>query len=114
MRSPQHFVDFDHPDNHPLIAAPGGGAPQPNSKLKARRLTSHLSSHIVPVLTPALIFGCAVVNTRQEAKEALDTILANPGEGVLWPHCRLQVRGPGGAGKTSTIDAMSGKAFVKE
>ena len=56
VRSPQHFVDFDHPDEHPLLAAPGGGAPQPNSKLKARRLTSHLSRYIVPVLTPALIY----------------------------------------------------------
>ena len=30
---------------------------------------------------------------------------------VAWPHARLMVRGKGGVGKSSTINAMAGKEF---
>ena len=46
------------------------------------------------------------------AVEAARAVLASAADGVDWPHCRLQVRGPGGVGKSSTIDAMSGKKFT--
>ena len=37
--------------------------------------------------------------------------LAMSGGGVPWRRVRLMVRGVGGAGKSSTIDAMAGKEF---
>ncbi|KOO30789.1 hypothetical protein Ctob_015928, partial [Chrysochromulina tobinii] len=48
---------------------------------------------------------------QKAGADAVQAVLASA-NGVDWPHCRLQVRGPGGVGKSSTIDAMSGKEFT--
>ena len=46
-----------------------------------------------------------------EGLRLLSAALASSDGGVPWPHVRLMVRGSGGAGKSSTIDAMAGRAF---
>ena len=58
-----------------------------------------------PAATPT------VSDEHESAKALLDRALARSGGGVPWPHARLMVKGPGGVGKSSTIDAMAGKEF---
>jgi hypothetical protein len=48
---------------------------------------------------------------QTKALASLASVLADKAGGVKWTHCRLQFRGPGSVGKSSTIDAMSGKEF---
>ena len=48
------------------------------------------------------------------AQRILDGLLAAGGDGgggLKWSHCRLMVTGPGNAGKTSVIRALSGQPF---
>jgi len=55
--------------------------------------------------------AAAAKAAADKAADVVQQVLASAAERVDWPHCRLQVRGPGGVGKSSTIDAMSGKEF---
>ena len=67
------------------------------------------SQHLQPVAAAAK--AAAAKAAADKAADVVQQVLASAAERVDWPHCRLQVRGPGGVGKSSTIDAMSGKEF---
>ena len=54
----------------------------------------------------------AAADAAAAAGAAIQQVLTSAADGVPWSHCKLQVRGAGNVGKSSTIDAMSGKAFV--
>ena len=47
----------------------------------------------------------------EDARAMIDAAVQSSGGGVPWPHARLMVRGSGGVGKSTTIEALMGKAF---
>ena len=51
------------------------------------------------------------IDVFDDAVDAVDRALKISGGGVTWPHARLMVRGSGGVGKSTTIEAMMGKRF---
>ena len=50
------------------------------------------------------------VDHQAIAAELLEAV-RHTKDGVPWPHARIMVRCEGGAGKTSTINALAGKKF---
>ena len=51
------------------------------------------------------------VDAFEDAVQVIARALDSAGGGVTWPHARLMVRGSGGVGKSTTIEAMMGKTF---
>ena len=55
--------------------------------------------------------GTSSVTPAAATASEMAVKILKDGHGVPWLHARLSVRGPGGSGKSTTIEAMAGKEF---
>ena len=76
------------------LGAPDVTVTNSSDKVKQLKKLQHLDATVILSMTLAEV-------VRRAAAAGV----------VRWPHVRLQVRGNGGSGKTSTVQAMSGQPF---